>query len=189
MNKYIVITFAFMGFWFYEASGGADFEPGSNSLVVFADPKPITPRPEPGIERVARADTSGASLTDVTPVRVSTRPEPAARDATAGVSVARMENFAVTEPSPEREEVQQVSVVIEPEPAPEVEASPDYRFVDGDRVNLRGGPGTDYAVVGRLVRNDMVEVLEDSGDGWLHLRVSGTGEEGWMADWLVTASN
>jgi hypothetical protein len=35
----------------------------------------------------------------------------------------------------------------------------------------------------------MVEVLKDDGSGWLHLRDTASGQEGWMADWLVTASN
>jgi uncharacterized protein YgiM (DUF1202 family) len=66
---------------------------------------------------------------------------------------------------------------------------PDLRFVDGDRVNVRGGPGTEFAVVGKLFRNDMVEIINDEGNGWLHLRDTVTGDEGWIADWLVTAAN
>lgn len=172
MNKYIAIAFAFLGLWFYEASGGADFEPGDNSLVVFAEPKPVMPRTEPRADRVARADTSSASLTDLTPARLMATPDPAEDTAPP---VAR------TEPEP-------ALVVAEPEVF-DPEPAPDYRFVEGERVNLRGGPGTDYAVVGQLLRNDMVEVLEDTGEGWLHLRVTASGDEGWMADWLVTAAN
>jgi hypothetical protein len=188
MNKYIVIAFAFMGVWFYEASGGSDFVPGSNSIVVFADPKPIAPQSKPSVERVARADTSGAALTDV----ASANPVSAPDDATSGLSIARMD--AVVEPTPESEPtvVEQVAIVLEPvraEPSPAVELTPDFRFVDGDRVNMRAGPGTDYAVVARLLRNDMVEVIKDEGDGWLHLRVYDTGEEGWIAEWLVAAAN
>jgi hypothetical protein len=190
MNKYIVIAFAFMGLWFYEASGGSEFVAGENTLVVFAEPKPIAPKSEPRVERVARADTSGAALTDVAPSTVVAVPA----DATSGLSIARMEAVVQPAPAPEAEPTvaEQVAVVLEPvraEPDPVAETTPDLRFVDGDRVNLRGGPGTDYAVVARLVRNDMVEVLKDEGDGWLHIRVFDTGEDGWMADWLVTAAN
>lgn len=191
MNKYVVIAFAFMGVWFYEASGGSDFVPGSNSLVVFAEPKPVAPRPEPRVDRVARADTGG-SLTSVTPARVVPAPQPVG--STAGLSFAR--GTAVPETAPTEVAVAVEVPVTEAEPrpvqaetAPVVDAEPDYRFVEGDRVNLRGGPGTDHAVVGRLLRNDMVQVLQDNGDGWLQLLVPATGEEGWIADWLVTAAN
>jgi uncharacterized protein YgiM (DUF1202 family) len=53
-------------------------------------------------------------------------------------------------------------------------------------VNVRGGPGTDFGIVTRLVRGDEVEILEDNGDGWVRLRLLGGGTEGWMADFLLT---
>ncbi len=65
--------------------------------------------------------------------------------------------------------------------------SGDLRSVTGNRVNVRGGPGTDFGVVFRLVQGDSVEVLEDTGNGWVRMRSVDTGEEGWMADWLLTA--
>jgi hypothetical protein len=189
MNKYIVIAFAFLGLWFYEASGGSDFVAGENTLVVFADAKPLAPKPELRIERVTRADTSGVALTDISSANAVIAPG----DATSGLSIAHMDAVAEPTPAPAIEStvVEQAAVVLEPvtAPTPEPDPTPDLRFVDGDRVNLRGGPGTGYAVVARLLRNDMVEVLKDEGDGWLHLRVFDTGEEGWIADWLVTAAN
>ncbi len=61
-------------------------------------------------------------------------------------------------------------------------------MVDASRVNMRSGPGTGYAVLTRLGKGDSVEVLSDTGDGWLKLRVVDTDRIGWMADFLVTAS-
>lgn len=180
MNKYILIAFAVMAVSFYELSGGADFEPGDTSLVVFATPKPVAPTPDPQPPVVARADTSNTDLTDVVPTRAII--QPVGVDAQSGTTPSR------TEPAVETAAVVQEPVQVVA-PAPEPEVQPDFRFVDGDRVNLRGGPGTDYAVVGKLLRNDMVEVLKDEGNGWLHLRVRATGDEGWMADWLLTAAN
>ncbi len=182
MNKYILIAFAVMAMAFYELSGGADFEPGKNSMVIFAEPKPVVPASKPRPEIVARADTDTTigGLTDIAPARAVIEPvvtniAPAEKTVAleAETPVAKM----VTESAPVTEAV--------PEPEPQ----PDLRFVDGDRVNLRGGPGTSYAVVGKLYRNDMVEILVDEGNGWLHLRDTVTGDEGWIADWLVTASN
>ena len=192
MNKFVLIAFAFMGFAFYELSGGSDFVPGNNSLTVFAPVPPVVAASvvdRPAV--VARADTTSVDTQQVEPVsapvaEVVDVEQPAAQpDILQGVALASV--AAPVEPMPIPEPAVEAVAEPEPEPAPVVE--PDLRFVDGDRVNLRGGPGTDYAVVGKLLRDDMVEVLKDEGNGWLHLRVSATGDEGWMADWLLTAAN
>lgn len=52
-------------------------------------------------------------------------------------------------------------------------------------VNVRGGPSTGHSVIGRLTRNEEVEVLEASGSGWLRVRIQGDGVEGWVAARLV----
>ncbi|MFA8386556.1 MAG: SH3 domain-containing protein [Pelagibaca sp.] len=178
MNKYILIAFAVMAMAFYELSGGADFEPGDTSLVVFADPKPSVVAPQPRPEIVARSDNGGSVLTDIAPARAVI--EPVVTDAAVTVTPAALETEMVVDaPGQAAAPAEEVLTI----------AQRDLRFVDGDRVNLRGGPGTDYAVVGRLVRNDMVEILQDEGNGWLHLRATETGDEGWMAERLVTAAN
>ncbi|MGJ8604501.1 MAG: SH3 domain-containing protein [Marivita sp.] len=173
MNKYVVISFVVMGVMFYELSGGSDFEPGSNSIVVFADPKLVVTSPEAAPATVARDATNAADLTEIAPARALIEPDvqtPAVDLISKEVEAAVVVAASLTENVP-------------------ADAQPDLRFVDGDRVNMRGGPGTGYAVVGRLVRNDMVEIIMDEGNGWLHLRDTATGDEGWIADFLVTASN
>ena len=211
MNKYILIAFAVMGVGFYEISGGPDFVPGSNSLVVFAKPKPAAPEPEP-VEQssiVARANLQPPTFPEpVQPREIPARrtdpsPRPLVQvpslseamvDLAPAPAIPLTTDAAPVAVAPPEEDVDAVvaAVIAEvaaPEPVADPEPVPDLRFVDGDRVNMRGGPGTDFAVVGRLLRNDIVEVLKDEGNGWLHLRVPATGEEGWMADWLVTAAN
>ncbi len=72
-------------------------------------------------------------------------------------------------------------------PAPNAPvAATDIRSVTGSSVNVRGGPGTDYSVVNRLVQGDEVEVIEDSGDGWVRLRPLNGSPSGWMASFLLT---
>lgn len=180
MNKYILVAFAVMAMTFYELSGGSEFEPGETSLVIFAEPKPMVEKTDERPAIVARADTSIRPLTDIAPARAVI--EPAVSNASVVVTPVALEpeTIAVTPEQPELD-IQDVAVQQEP--------SMDLRFVDGDRVNLRAGPGTDFAVVGKLVRNDLVEVLSDDGNGWLHLRNAATGDEGYVADWLVTAAN
>ena len=63
------------------------------------------------------------------------------------------------------------------------------RRVNGSRVNLRMGPGTDFGVVSSLTRDTAVEILSDDGTGWVELRDIETGLTGWMADRLLTPAN
>lgn len=63
----------------------------------------------------------------------------------------------------------------------------DIRYVTGNVVNMRNGPGTGHARITSLTQGTEVAVLDSTQDGWLMLRVTDTGEEGWMADWLVSA--
>ena len=71
--------------------------------------------------------------------------------------------------------------------APVEMVAADLRRVTGKAVNMRQGPGTSYEKVGQVLRGARIEVLEASGDGWLRVQVMATGQEGWIADWLVTA--
>ena len=62
----------------------------------------------------------------------------------------------------------------------------DIRTVKGTRVNLRSGPGTDYDVVDQLTQSTKVEILSDSGNGWVELRPVDGGPTGWIAAFLLT---
>jgi N-acetylmuramoyl-L-alanine amidase len=53
----------------------------------------------------------------------------------------------------------------------------------GGGVNVRGGPGTGYALVGNAAANERLPVLETSGD-WVKVRLA-DGRAGWVAGWLV----
>ena len=63
----------------------------------------------------------------------------------------------------------------------------DIRVVSGNRVNVRGGPGTNFGVVGKLGAGDTVEVIEDNGAGWVRFRSVNGQETGWMADFLLSS--
>lgn len=65
----------------------------------------------------------------------------------------------------------------------------DIRAVDGDRVNMRNGPGTSFSVLASLPRDTRVEVLTDPGDGWVRLRPINGGPVGWIASYLLTNVN
>lgn len=69
------------------------------------------------------------------------------------------------------------------------ELRPDIRTVSGSSVNMRSGPGTEFRVLGSLPQGTEVAILDEPGNGWIMFEVTQSGETGWMADWLVTASN
>ena len=196
MNKYILVAFGLLGLAFYELSGGADFEPGGTSLVVFAEPKPAESSEQAEMGLVARADTSAITVlsddTQSARTELDTVSEPETTksdESVAGVSLVKLIPESKPEPEPQSITSTDTEAVVAAVSEPTFDPEPDLRFINGDRVNMRGGPGTDFAVIGKLYRNDMVEVIRDEGNGWLHLRDTITGDEGWIADWLVTASN
>lgn len=75
-----------------------------------------------------------------------------------------------------------------PEFADGLSGGPDYWQVSGvgggDALNVRGGPSTRYAVVGKLNNGD---ILQNQGcrlsgsDRWCSIRASGSGVPGWVA--------
>lgn len=216
MSRFVVLSFAFMGWAFYELSGGAGFEPrGTRSVLVSPEAaettgtvpavapveaatlvaKPVLkPRPEPARTLIAPA-----------PAVVESQPEPTAEDraavlaqASAGLSgalnifAAERQGFTLAS----LEEGAASLTRVAPEPAgaaPESvagttapEAAPDIREVIGSRVNLRDGPGTIYGVIGRLNIGHKVEILGESGDGWLRLRVLPERQTGWISASLIS---
>ncbi len=67
-----------------------------------------------------------------------------------------------------------------------VENTVDIRTVQGSRVNMRSGPGTEYDVIDQLSQSTQVEILTDSGDGWVELRPVTGGATGWIAEFLLS---
>lgn len=64
--------------------------------------------------------------------------------------------------------------------------SAGFRRVLAESVNVRAGPSTGNPVVGRLARNEEVEVLERDPSGWVLVRIQGDGIEGWVAERLLS---
>lgn len=154
MKSYIPVTFFFMAVAFYEMSGGNDFTPA----VALAEP--TLPAP---VEVVTRAETSTvASLVQV----------PLIAPAPEAVTEVAMTPPAAAAPELTAETIE--VAVTEPEPI-------DLRAVTGRSVNMRAGPGKNYAVIDQLARGDTVEVLEAADNGWVRLRLPETGLEGWMS--------
>ncbi|SNR46173.1 SH3 domain-containing protein [Puniceibacterium sediminis] len=195
MSRYVLLSFAVMGFAFYELSGGADFQPGNHTT---AEALRVFRKPVQAPQTMAHADTS------VTPRATATRQaKPAAVTKlvarpdinTPGIILASLERPVVARPAIGPIKAREVisskgsqALGRAGDPAKAVEKKADIRKIDGSRVNLRAGPSTDHSILRKLGKGDRVEVLEDNGNGWLKLRLADSDRVGWIADFLVTAS-
>lgn len=213
MKKFVLISFGFLGWAFYEMSGGAEFEPASVRYAdVIAQTKqaqPLTPTEQPVVTAQAPTivDTdpplSQTQATEVTRVALNlnaleealadapeTEDASAAQTDDAPFGVPRnVDSLSGNAPTPAiipslivpSSQTEQVAVT-------QTASTADVRTVSGSRVNVRGGPSTDFEIVTRLLRGDAVEILEDNGDGWVRMRPTDGGPEGWMADFLLVAN-
>ncbi|MDJ0826554.1 MAG: SH3 domain-containing protein [Rhodobacter sp.] len=69
------------------------------------------------------------------------------------------------------------------------EAEPRIVYVTGSRVNMRAGPSTQNAVIGRLVRGAEAEVIAEAPNGWMQIRDIATGTEGFMSGDFLSPVN
>lgn len=193
MGRFILMTFVFLGWSFYELSDGADFEPElqraqsdapsleskpASTPVVVATAHVTAPAPNTAPEPTAQIIPASLILPQTT-----TRIMPTLASLSGGVNTQVSAGNLSQESLPE-------AANASPEPqSPDVipnDIRTDIRSVRGTRVNMRGGPGTSYSVLAKLTRGMEVQVLRTPGNGWVKLRVLESGRVGWMAESLVT---
>src|SRR6056297_3567003 len=184
MWRFILVSFAFLGWSFYELSGGADYEPRTNSIQARAkldDLRPVA-RPlraqEPRVAQapdIAEAPEIGATDTVARGLSGLNGTQTGGVTVTLAAAGASLDSEAIAHNIATRS-------VVTPR-------QQDLREVAGSRVNMRAGPSTQYDRIGRLERGEQVAVLRESVNGWVKLRVVETGRVGWMAERLVTAAN
>ena len=219
MSRFIAVSFLFMGWAFYELSGGADFQPhdraNSGLTASTAAPAPAArvtagslitrpvmrpadlaadrPDPEPALQPLRITDT-GRDRPLADPEH---RTEAALQQIAAlGASLAPGGGLFPQAPQAGRLQVAALegglaSLAVNAEapqdmPAAADRAWPDLREVTANSVNMRGGPGTGYPVIGRMTRGQQVEVLSDAGTGWLRLRDVENNRAGWIAASLIS---
>ena len=205
MKRFIFLTFGFLGWAFFEMSGGVDFQPASARIAASDD------EPSLVIQKVAADRTRNVvepavisravASAPIAPTPASFVPGSSSGNASEvqNVSVSltslRTLDDNVAKPGNNDITANTAPIVIPSLIAPgdtettliEVGSDTAIRSVSGNRVNVRGGPGTDYQVVTKLGRGDSVEVIHDNGDGWVKMRSLGGGQEGWMANFLLSS--
>ena len=208
LTRFIIVTFAFLAFAFYEMSGGADFDAEATRLARVDPPLAVdedklqtviaeAETPQPAVpEEVTRVSLNLNSVNDVL------RPERTVRTTPARQRPPVEEEATEVALSEEEPTIVLPSLIVDTavitpvdfsgRTATEEEVQPtrgtrDLRSVSAQSVNVRGGPGTNFSIVNRLTRGAEVEVLRDPGNGWVELRILSDGTVGWMADYLLTA--
>ena len=213
--RFIFISFAFLAFAFYQLSGGADFQPpvAPNPPVVAAKPAPtVAPQPVKAASLIASPAIAPVDKSlEPAPVAVAALPDSAAEaeaEAEAAFNLEQVRTslgqgltlFPASDPiaqplmlasleqgitglraAPATEAEPETSLVVQPTQPPA-----DIREVRATRVNMRDGPGTIYPVIMRLTLGKEVEVLGDSGTGWLRLRALPEQTTGWIAASLIS---
>lgn len=147
------------------------------------EPEPAATFAEESAPAAEPADTPDGNVQPEAPAANAL--EAAANEAEAGVSdpapdpepVAAPEPEPVATPEPEPEP----AVTPEPEPESGPDTTPDVvLYVTGERVNVRAGPSTDFAVITALARGAPVVDVGPAGAGWREIRLE-TGETGYMS--------
>jgi hypothetical protein len=184
VGKFIIIAFGFLGFAFYELSGGSDFD-GEALRLSRVDTSSI----QKGLPKITVAESMMAD----TPTNLAvTR---------AAFSMVSTDNLAaqaeITQDSsaPTQDEDPASAIVlpsliassqsVATSQVPLTANDQDLRLVTGNLVNVRGGPGTHFDVVGKLTLGAEVVVLAENGDGWVEMRSLDGATLGWMADFLL----
>ncbi|MGC1503285.1 MAG: SH3 domain-containing protein [Sulfitobacter sp.] len=207
MVRFILVSFGFLGWSFYEMSGGADFDASAitQARLEAAKPAPkivqkkIYTQPELVVLAAATeevVDTDPPQDSDVTRVslNLTSLVEPDQKASSVFVSqdvdvVPR--NTTIVTSSADTPAI--IPSLIDPTDgvsnvfeASVGNANDDIRKVTGNRVNVRGGPGTDFGVVSGLVRGDEVKIIQDDGNGWVQFEALDGSTSGWLADFLLS---
>lgn len=190
MKTFILLTFGFLAFAFYEMSGGSDFQPASARIAKEApqvvDPVVVAEAPtaaEPPVETATITpidSTPSVTRVALNLTNLSDAAEEVTREAPAPTQATIID-------STETPQIILPSLIVSSDSPATTEAYSDIRTVSGNRVNVRGGPSTNYGIVSKLTRGEAVKILEDNGEGWVRMQPVDGGESGWMADFLLTS--
>lgn len=182
MKTFILLTFGFLGFAFYEMSGGSDFEPASARM---ADATVYTQEAVQVAQVVAEQPAPAATSTTASITKIDSTPD-VTRVSLNLTNVGDAQAVATDKPAPAAAQIILPSLTATTNSSG-TSVEGDVRKVSGNRVNVRGGPSTNYGVGSKLTRGAEVVILEDNGDGWVKMRPVDGGETGWMADFLLTS--
>jgi Bacterial SH3 domain len=164
-----LLTLLGLGMFLTLLIGGEDRGQMRQGLLEAPDPVPQVAAAAFDPDKITPGDAPAETVALATFV-------PVAPPAPAVPAVAPTEAQPVASSAPEPADP---VVVAEPEPV-------QVRYVTASSINMREGPATTYAVIGRLTRNEAVSVVGEANDGWVRVRIEGDGAEGYVAARLLT---
>ena len=150
MKTFILLTFGFLGFAFYEMSGGSDFEPASARI---ADATVDTQEAVQVAQVVAEQPAPAATSTTASITKIDSTPD-VTRVSLNLTNVGDAQAVATDQPAPAAAQIidsTETPQIILPSLIATTNSSGtsvegDVRKVSGNRVNVRGGPSTNYDV-------------------------------------------
>jgi hypothetical protein len=101
------------------------------------------------------------------------------KDEKRAIEIALAATQAPSAAAAPRSQTVQISATGPVSAAPAVEQEGLW-YVTGTTVNLRGGPSTSDAVVGRVRQGQQAEVIEETADGWFRIRTLDDGQNGYI---------
>ncbi|MEQ9695852.1 SH3 domain-containing protein [Shimia sp. SDUM112013] len=216
MSRFVLLSFVFLGWAFYEASGGSDFAPETPKR--FAEnaqrtvPAQAVSDATAAGARVVSTKNSEANIHPTVPIAVATPASAHAEPPQAAVQAVITPQPVQPPPARDGSLVSQpfanatgaaLFSLTDTAPAPDsdraemtfsslsdlADPAEDLRKVRASRINMRNGPGTRYSVLARLTRGEEVVVLQSPGSGWVKLRVVESGRIGWVAESLLETAS
>lgn len=196
MWKFILVTFGVLGFIFYELSGGSDFVPEERPHL--AETAPV-PEPEVTAEEILAIAGRDERQTDISIRDNGSVTLASSSESNLDGVTARLSQPLRATDDGDRLAVSFASLSVSPDGVPVAETedprvfdpfaeeavaqgpNAETRTVEASALNVRSGPSTSNAVVGRLLQFEIVELLEETPDGWARIRIEGDGVEGWVA--------
>jgi hypothetical protein len=168
VSRFIFLSFAFLGWAFYEVSGGPDFQPRLSAALAAVEEQrtyatPLTQNSPPSVADETYSAPSETGLI-VTRMIVADETVPG-----RGVTTYSMTNNTLPHGRKLTFSLPAVG-----------ESSPQIRRVLGSNVNMRTGPGTQFVVVDNLPLDSRVKLLDGSIRGWVKLRSLDSGRVGWI---------
>ncbi|MGZ9812516.1 SH3 domain-containing protein [Pseudoroseicyclus sp. H15] len=167
MKTFISVTFLFLGGAYYALSDGPNFEPETREFVDIATL-------EEGNDVTVTQGSAGDNVTLASMTNPGSLNLPVIRGSEGGIAMPPEEAITLEADAGDVE-------VLE---ASAQQEAVDLYEVDGSRVNMRAGPGTNYLIVDTLNGGTDLEVLEVSA-GWARVKTVEGDVEGWMAERLI----
>ncbi|MDU9005035.1 SH3 domain-containing protein [Sedimentitalea todarodis] len=214
--RLVLVSFAVLALVFYEMSGGSDFQPPDRPQIAETANAAATDKAPRRVDIVADkpvrvAPATLVSKSAIVPA-VAKEPETAKAEPRAPsaelqqVRASLSQGLTLVSNGAQASDLSLVSLELgaaglsRANSATESDAATetarqidgfapqdaDLREIIGTRVNMRDGPGTIYPVVARLNIGQSVEVLSESGTGWLRLRTVPGQQLGWISASLVS---